>query len=357
MSEPVLITGFDCGLIAHSIGSDIVSMVFDENTDINGSLARFTNPDMRPDQQDKNLVWKNGNSRFPHINKFSGVVALYENLSVLELGLSDQVLKILGSLYGTSDLVYAHGPPAPLVKPNGAIKSPAQVYSFQNVNQDGKVRYTGIICLSKNDGTHKSGQLQVLSNFDAYYDVLNAFYRFETHSKTNEIIHLDHQWFNVADANAFMEEYFALYNWNVHKIPCTLNRVVRWEVSQIYNRTKLEVSKQFEPMTWKTLDSEQGQMYIFNSKQAVRTASNKTAEARVYLQIAVEPKPKNWMKMMTYHTLRSSYNTGKFGDWSKPGVRSYLRENSTEYNWRRVKQAKQSAIEKFTPTQLTVLGL
>jgi hypothetical protein len=254
-------------------------------------------------------------------------------------------------------VVYVHGPPAPIVKPNGAIKSPAQIYGFQNVNQDGKVRYTGIICLSKNDEEHKSGQLQVLENFDAYYDILNAHYRFEAHTKSNEIVHLDHQWFSLAEANAFMEEYFALYNWMVHKIPCTLNRTVRWEVSQLYNRTRLEVSKRFEIMTWKTLPSEQGQMYIFDSKQAMRTASNKTAEARIYLQIAVEPRPKNWNRTITYCTLQRNYGTGRFGDWSKPGVRAYIRENSTEHKWRRDKLALPAAIEKFTPAQLAILGL
>ena len=53
--------------------------------------------------------------------------------------------------------------------------------------------------------------------------------------------------------------------------------------------------------------------------------------------------------------LINNYKTGKYGNWTKPGLRLFIRENSTEYQWRRVKN--NAKIPNLTLNDKAILGI
>ena len=44
--------------------------------------------------------------------------------------------------------------------------------------------------------------------------------------------------------------------------------------------------------------------------------------------------------------LRNSYRSGKFGNWARPGLRKYLRDNPTESKWRDLNETKKERKER-----------
>lgn len=401
--------------VAESIATDIVKMVFGRIThpvsteSLNSDLAQFTTGEER--QNANRAVWKDGNSRYPHINRVTGMVALYENPQVLQLARSSEILDVfrkqwfgevenadvnVGERVRTEglkkskdsdrktknfdphqQLTYTHGPPIPIVKPSNSGKSPGIIFTLQDTSPG--LKYSGLLCLTGDgdvQGSKKSntqppqhtGELQRLANFELYYELFDAFYNFQQHTRANDIIYLD--WgdkktgFNVNEANQIIEEYTSLYNYYVRGIPSTLHREVRWEVAKVFgkdgvgsgnkgkdrdgvntgnnqppknsqsNKSRPVVPEQMKPLFWETIEMSRGDLYIFTSRDVVRTLQNEGSEARIYLHFALEPKPAGWDSSEQKRTLKASYETGQFGNWAKPGLRFYLRENSTEHRWR-----------------------
>jgi len=356
--------------IAESIATDIVKMVFGkvsnpgDSESLESDLAQFTTGEER--QKANRAVWKDGNSRYPHINRVTGMVALYENPRVLNLATSSEVLDVFRKLYDSNEIIYAHGPPIPIVKPANSGKSPGIIFTFQDTSPG--VKYSGILCLTdhsdqnvgpaekreklndfgpKTNKKQHTGELQKLTNFELYYDLFDALYNFRQHTRANDIIYLD--WgdkktgFNVQEANQIIEEYTSLYNYYVRNIPSTLHREIRWEVARVFNMSggnsnnkenRPVVPEQMKLLSWETITMSQGDLYIFTSRDVVRTLQNERTHARIYLHFSLEPKHAKWDSSEQKRSLKTSYETGQFGNWAKPGLRFYLRENSTEHRWR-----------------------
>lgn len=347
----------------NSILTEICMMVFGNITkgNLDRCISYFTDPAARTELPNSDIVWKDGKIRFPHVNKSTGVVALYENPQALAIGESESVTKHFKDLYtddvgiasdSNIELIYMHGPPAPLVKPHNAGRSTPFMYVFTDSSSDDQqkaaTKYTGILCLSAHpkrssgsSGDHSgwaeslaAGEIEILTNFDLYYDILSAYYNLSERCKNRDVVYFEQKWFSEYEANQVIEEYTALYNWAARDKPCTLSRAIRWEVNDIYETYGFKVPEQFEQLKWTTLDCEQGDLYIFTSKQLLRTINNQTSTARVYLQLALEPKPANWEGSEAQLELAESQRSGKYGNWVKPGKREYIRENSTEWAWR-----------------------
>jgi len=322
---------------ASSVRSDIIEMVFGTKTtsvsEQEETLRLFINSKLRTNLANSKIVWKRGIARFPEINHFTGQVALYTNIDVLKMAADPRVSNVLGKFYKTSSdqLGLYSGPPAVIVKPMGAGTSHPIVYTFGDLTSE-QVRYTAFWCLTSHAERDQSGGLEVLDNFETYFDLLSAVFDFKAHCKSNDLIHLESKWFSVDAANKFIEEYTALYNYYKRDLSCTLEREIPLKTAELYDRYQdmFPVPERFAPMYWKPIASQKGHLVVFSSRQAVRTASNRDQTARIYVQIPLQPRPENW----DGSELRESYQTGKFGNWAKPGLRRYLRENSTEYNFR-----------------------
>lgn len=350
---------------------DIVQSVFNQP---NPNLIHcFTNPDFRTSLETPNIVWKDSKSRFPHINRFTGTVAYYTNVNMYTFAFTKlprlqkayEKAKLIepnepGST-SNSSLTLTHGPPALLIKPNSSGKSSPYVYRFQDV-QPG-LKFTAIVCLSEHN-EHKTGEMEILVEFDKYYDILSDYYNFDDHMKTEDILYLE-KWFVLQEANEVIEEYLSLYNYYQRQLPSNLNRKVRSKVVNLYqkrlqdiNNDPHSVPQNFIPMKWKKFRSQLGDVIILSSKQAIRTVANISFSPRIYLQIPAEPRPADWENSLSQISLRNSYKDGKFGDWMKPGLRKYLRENSNEHEFK----SKTGTLESFTQhewsaTELQILGI
>ncbi|MDG7050739.1 MAG: hypothetical protein JRZ94_06015, partial [Nitrososphaerota archaeon] len=188
---------FDVENVAESIGQDILMMTIGKVSESNGDenslskdLAIFTTGDDR--HATNRVAWKDGNSRYPHINRVTGTVGLYENPDVQELAKSVEIAEYFASLYSSAiggnverkDMVHTHGPPIPIVKPQNSGKSCGINFAMQNTSVGLKIN--GLLCLTDNDG-ERTGEIQKLQNFDIYYDVLDQYYEFQQHAKDGVI--------------------------------------------------------------------------------------------------------------------------------------------------------------------------
>lgn len=321
-----------------SVKNDVVNMIFGEVSDVDANLASFTSGSTNspPKETDdiRQIVWKDGNSRFPHINRVTGFVALYENPDIIKFGLTNEVISAFKEKYESEQVIYAHGPPIVAVKPQNSGKSTGMIFLMNDITPEEK--YTGIVSLSHEKSGENTGELEILSQFDVYYDVLNAFFNFGKHTKSKDVLYLE-KWFNLADANEIIEEYTQYYNYYERGIPCTLTRKIRREVVNIYKKNKFVVPAQCGTIRWESLSSRKGELYMISSKQPIRSLQNKDSVSRVYMYIAMQSKPANWDQSKTKISLLQGYKTGKWGNWGKPGLRLYIRENSSEYSWRRVR--------------------
>lgn len=336
--------------LSDRIIKSIVKMVF--NSDDADDIHFFTNVNRRQNLDDPNIVWKNGNSRYPHINRFTGAIGMYLNTDIVSYALTH--LSELRKSYD-ADIALTHGPPALLVKPNGAGPSPPFVYRFQDLSEG--IKYTMLIPLcGKLDENQPSGEVEVLTNFEFYYDFLSAYYNFDAHSKADEMLYLE-KWFNIKEANEVVEEYVALYNYHEFGTLTNLRRKIRTKVSKFYRANKTPIATEFKPMFWQTKSSKPGQAMVFSSKQALRTVANSTFDTRIYLQVAAEPLPEYWPNSLEQQNLIDSYATGKFGNWTKPGLRRFLRENSFENTSTSSKVLQKFTSHQWTDSERTMLAL
>ncbi len=346
-----------------SVRREIISMVFgDTNEDQEEILKLFTNSKLRSRLPNKKVVWKRGVARYPEINHFTGAVTLYNNFLVWKLALNTKIISALTTKYSkngvdnTLELGMYQGPPTLLVKPSGSGVSSPFMYMFGKYSD--QIKYTGLLCISQNVKVN-SGGVELLQCFEEYYNILNLFYDFESHSKGKDILYLENKWFNLDEANRIIEDYTSLYNYYIRGISCTLERTIPVEIALLYEKHKFEVKEIYTPMTWETVSSHEGSLHIFSSRQVLRTSSSRDNSARIYIQISIEPKPIGWDSSQDKLDMIESYKTGKFGNWSKPGLRRYLRENSTEYNWRLSTEPKEEKEKKlqFVKQHASFLGV
>ena len=316
--------------VAKSVRSEICKMVFGEDADDELKLQLFTNATLRADLPNKKVVWKRGVARYPEINHFTGQVALYNNLKVLKLATDVRIAAVLAKSYkvSPSSLSLIHGPPTLIVKPSGSGASPPFIYKFGSGQ-----KYTAVLCVSNNSNS-SSGGIEYLTGFETYYDLLSLYYDFNSHCKSDDILYLESKWFPIDEVNRFISDYTSLYNYYERDVSCTSDRAIPIEVMEFYERHKLPVPEIQKQLHWTPIESHQGSLHVFNSRQVIRTSSCRDDRARIYIQIPMEPKPLNWEGSEAQLELIDCYRSGKFGDWQKPGLRRYLRENSTEHTFR-----------------------
>jgi len=342
--------------ISHSVKSDFIRMVLGANTNsIESQLKLFTNSDLRKNTQNCKTVHKNGVKRCPHLNHFTGAVAMFMNLKVLQLCSSPEVLSVFARVYQTTidKLGMCYGPPSLLIKPEFSGPSSPFVFSFKN--HSSTLKYTGLMSLTSHSKDTNSAGVQKLVNFDLYYDILATYFNFDSHCLDGSILYLE-KWFSVECANRMLEEYTHLYNNRHRNIPYTLNRPIAPEIISVYNTTHLEVPQNFTPLHWSDVPMPQGELKLFSSREAIKTLACKDQScARVYVQIPIEVIPDNWQGSEEQLELLDSYKTGRFGNWYKPGKRCYIRENKSECEALSREQINQ--VWQFVQTRRSVFGL
>lgn len=319
--------------IANAIKAKFVGMVLGkQNMDVEEQLKLFTHPEMRKGRPGQRSVHKDGVKRCPHLNHFTGANGMVVNLDLLQMVATEPTIKLFTNAYKCKpeELGMSYGPPTVLIKPDGSGASTAFVYRFGESNEN--LRYTGLMLLSNHGGQANPGGVQKIANFEAYYDVLSVIYDFPRHCTDGSILYLE-KWFAMDNANKLLEEYTAYHNYKVHGIPISLAREVSDEIEKLFEMYKIQVPQVFKPMEWVDFELVQGQLALFSSKEALRTLACKDKScARVYVQIPVQVVDENWAKSELQQELERSYKSGKFGDWLRPGKRSYIGENKCEYN-------------------------
>lgn len=317
--------------IAYSLKRAFVEMVLGRTSDVEGDLRLFTQSELRNGKNLTRSVHKNGVSRCPELNQFTGSVAMYMNSNLLELATRPEVLETFTKAYDVDpkELGLCHGPPTLLIKPEGSGVSQPFVYTFQDIS-DGE-KWTGIMSLTSHSKQQNSGGLQKLSNFELYYELLNQLFNFGRHCSEKDVIHLD-KWFSIETANDLIEEYTIYDAFKSRNVPIQLNRPISDEVIQIWeSSSRIKVLEVFQPLTWVDVPMQAGDLKLFSSKEAIRTLSCSDVVARVYVQFAIEVKPADWNSSQKRNDLEFSYRSGKFGEWDKPGKRLYIRDNKTEH--------------------------
>lgn len=337
--------------VIDSVNVDLTHIVYGNDLPMSeADLVRcLTDPKLRAKLPNENIVYKDGNSRFPHVNRNTGATAMYMNREVLEVGLQNSVLNMFHKLYGTDEVVMTHGPPSLLTKPSGSVCSSGYVYRFQDIAPGDK--FTILIPL------HKGGDgIEKLKGFERYFKLLEKFLQFDKHCKYRDVLYLE-RWFDLDEVNYFLEGYTVLYNYYVRGISTPIDRPISRETNNFFKLNKFEVPTTFEPLTWEEVSPVDG-MYIFSSIQALRTLSTKNSETRMFVQVVAEPKPEHWDESEEKQQLQTSYRTGKFGNWTKPGLRLYVRENSVEYASRCMDGTLSDFTEyKWNEHQRKVLGI
>jgi hypothetical protein len=195
------------------------------------------------------------------------------------------------------------------------------------------MKYTAVVSLTTHKSGISSGSLEILNGFSQYFDLLNKYYDFEKHCAGKDVLFLEQKWFSLEGANLLISQYTSVYNYYSRNMSTTSSRTIPSIVQTLYNKWKLEVPIEPIKMTWKEVNLKAGESYIFSSHEALRTTGSKDAHTRTYLQIPLEPRPSSWNEKQSSQ-LKESYETGRFGNWIKPGLRRYLRANDTELKYR-----------------------
>lgn len=345
-------------VIAESVKNDLISMVFgQENDNPEASLQMLVNSKMRKGLADDRIVYRDGITRYPEVNHFTGATAVYNNLEILKLAVSPEVLEPVKTAYGNAEVGLYHGPPSLIVKPGGSGISPPFAYWFQDLSPGTK--YTAVVPLTEHDSEDNSGNLEILRGSEHYFDLLNLYYNFVQYCKPKDILYLESKWFSIDEANKFLSQYTMLYNYYVRGINPDRETSISTKVRDFYMKHKVEVPQKFVKLEWVLAPLQIGKATVFSSKQILRTRSSQDENTRIYVQIPLEPKPRNWETFSERITLKKSYETGRFGNWIKPGLRLYLRKNSTESNWRDLHETveEKEARTEFIRTHSEVLGL
>ena len=355
----------DADQVASSVKYDVVSMVFGpQETEPEDLLPLFTNAKLRTNLEDESIVYSNGISRYPEVHHTTGVVAMYNNLSVFKLVTDEKLLNTVSQMYKESKnkkdkiepdrkqlkssleqtvsdsrkqtdnppaIGLYHGPPAPLLKPMDSGVSAPFVYWFQDLKPG--LKYTAVVSLTTHKNSVSSGSLEVLTGFSQYFDLLSKYYDFEKHCSGKDVLFLEQKWFSLEGANRLIAQYTSIYNYYSRKMPMTSTQTIPSYVLTLYTKWHLEVPVEAIKMTWKEVNLKAGEAYIFSSREALRTLASKDAHTRTYLQIPLEPRPGSWSEQQSAQ-LKDCYETGRFGNWIKPGLRRYLRANDTELKYR-----------------------
>lgn len=347
-------------LVSESIKQELVSMVFgEENRDPEESLRMFVNAKLRKNLPDNKVVYRHGVTRYPEVNHFTGGVALYGNIQVLSLALDEKVLSAVRSRYpeGQKEIGLYHGPPSLIVKPSGSGISPPFSYWFQDLSEG--VKYTGLISLTQHESEEGSGELEILEGSEVYFDLLNSWYGFSNHCKAKDILYLEAKWFSIDESNKIISQYTMLYNYYIRGINPKGDVIIPVKLRDFYSRNKFEIPIEPVKLKWKVVEMKPGEPLIFSSKHILRTQSSRDERARIYVQIPLEPRPKDWDSSFAKRTLQDSYESGRFGNWIKPGLRLYLRENSTESEWRdsHETQEEKNFRKEFIRSHANLLGI
>ena len=326
------IPNMDLDRLATDIKKKFVSMVLQKDSqDPEEDLLVFTNQQKRNESCEGTRVYKNGVSRCPHLNQSTGLVAMYVNPPVLNYATDPSILKVFADAYDVKldELAMCRGPPTIVIKPSGAATSAPFVFDFSGPEE--RIKFTGVVSLTSHEAEPAgTGGIQLLEHFEIYYDFLKLFFSFDD-KKRSDILYLE-KWFSVEVANQAIADYTGCYNHYVRKIKWKGDRPLPRSIADIFKTHKPQVPEDVKYLSWKNLDMRQGELVLFSSRQALRTMNCKDLKARTYIQIAMEPRPPGWTSSSEYAELSSSYNTGKFGDWIKPGKKTYIKENRTEYN-------------------------
>jgi hypothetical protein len=345
---------------ASSVKKDLVAMVFgNENRDLEESLQMFVNSKLRKGLSDNKIVYRHGITRYPEVNHFTGGVAMYNNMEVLKQASSEKIIESVRERYGSFDgpLGLYHGPPSLIIKPSGSGISPPFTYWFQDLSEG--IKYTAVVSLTEHSSDSTHGELELLEGSEYYFDFLNRWYHFSDHCKVKDILYLEPKWFSLEESNKIIGQYTMLYNYYERSIQPPKDVVISTRVRDFFLKHKLEVPVKHLKLSWIPVVTKIGEPVIFSSKQILRTQSSRDDNTRVYIQIPLEPKPKDWDQSIDRKILQKSYESGRFGNWIKPGLRLYLRENSTESNWRDNHETKEEkeAREEFLRSHSELLGI
>lgn len=319
--------------LADKIKTKFVKMVFGEcDQDVEAQLKLFPQPELRKKTPGRKSVHKNGVKRCPHLNHFTGATGMVVNEDILKLVCQDEILDVFQKSYNCnkSDLGMSFGPPTILIKPDGTGMSPPFMYKFSHLKSE--IRYTGLISLTSHDNDAEAAGVEKLTGFETYYELLSEAFEFDNRCQDDSILYFE-KWFSLDKANDLLQAYTEYYNFKTKGTRIKLPQNVTTEIKMLYDKFKFVVPEAFQPLQWHEIPMPQGKLVMFSSRELIKTSAGRDKKcARIYVQIPIQPMDSEWINSDFRSELEMSYRSGKFGDWQKPGKRSYLKENQHEYN-------------------------
>lgn len=300
------------------------------------ALWYFTCNKLRKRFKNSDIIYYNGRTRFPYVNKHTGHTNIYLLLDMIKLSINKAILDPFRLLYNDQDIVYNNGPVYPIIKPYLSEISSGICYLFDSSS----TRYTGYLSMSKHGNIVDSGEIEYLDNFSTYFWLLNKYYHFSNYTKGGDLLFLEN-WFNITQANELIKYITFIHHASSEEIDKIIDKIPEYIIN-LYEHFEEAVDETvmteldklpIKPteLIWKYANIDIGQMFIFDNKTPIRTMANKQHQTRVYLSHHLVPT-----SMFTDEELKNNttyFTTGKIGNWIKPGLRYYTRANMGEYEY------------------------
>lgn len=338
----IIQTNLDITLL-NNISEDVTKHIFDivfANEDIkysSKSMWYFTCANLRKHLKNPDIIYYDGKTRFPYINKHTGFTNVYCIPDLIKLSIDDQIISPFKQLYNTDEnIVYNQGPCYPIIKPYMSEMSPGICYLFDPY----KTTYTGYLDMTHNISEKDNGELEYLSNFSQYYELLNKYYYFNHYTKGGDLLFLE-SWFNLFTANDIIKYITFLHNSSIDEINEVIDNIPQ-DILDLYEKFENDGSDEIfdmldnlpiipVKMEWLNVKSTIGNLVIFDNKTPIRTIANKKHTTHMYMSVHLVPQ--SYMTDNQYKDNYQYYKTGKIGNWIKPGLRYYTRSNMGEYNY------------------------
>lgn len=278
-----------CNIISNSIYRDIVYTTFGLSGELDNylrcpnSLKLFTDSKLREKYlKNPNCVWRHNFSQRPLVSKNCGMVNIYHNREVKDyITFNPNILNHIISEYNEK-AIYAKGPERVSMKVEGSTDMNRHMdTNFKNHENRIQAFVTLSIDISTNRDLSSIGSIEVLSNFNNYFDFYKYFieensdYNSETYKSDKNPVILD---------KIFIESIPYFNNWIKEKI---------------YKENKYpEIKKpiNFQEMIWEFPSLKIGDLFVWDSKIPHRNTKNKSCIPRIVSYISLYPIS-TWKKL------------------------------------------------------------
>lgn len=256
---------------------------------------------------DVSEVRNSGNSRDSKVLKKSGKTSLYLCPYVREgIYHNTDVYNVLKEVYGNPNLAFSSDLDPIIYKPNMSECSiPILDCDFRSdlessTSLNNPQHYTCFVSVSPNT-TAEVSKLHLLVNFDKYYDAIRYLIKNKRCTITSQ---------KKSHKTTILDEL---------------------SVDYLNSELKKIIPSNFEPLYWKRIDLEQGDMIIFDCKIPYKTSKNRSGMPQMLVSVPLRPISSDWYNTEQCKNIIRALTDGKTGDWKK---RSPKNCNIDEYRWR-----------------------